>query len=161
MYPRNAHYDTFSEYLRKCHSGLHTLKRCVTKNGIANNYTAYPNQLFNLDTRATPWGTFLTEGAPRVVLFCRVRSDYISKGERPDRCWWQRKGGERVAAVGGGRRRFNAKDNHREPQQGKIQQRQRRCSPQRNPLQHYSNALDIGMLFVKKEPLRRVVLFIW
>jgi hypothetical protein len=42
---------------------------CVTKNGIANNYTAYPNQLFNFDTRDTLWGTFLTEGAPKGAGF--------------------------------------------------------------------------------------------
>ena len=38
-------------------------------------------------------------------------------GERPDRRQWREKGGERVAAVGEGRRQ-TAEDIRREPQQG-------------------------------------------
>ena len=39
-------------------------------------------------------------------------------GERTERCLWQMKRGERVAAVGEGRRRFIAEDIRRVPQQG-------------------------------------------
>ena len=42
----------------------------------------------------------------------------VPGGERADRCRWQGEGGERVAGVGGGRRRFVAEDIHRSPQQG-------------------------------------------
>jgi len=43
-------------------------------------------------------------------------------GERPDRRRWRMKGGERVAAVGEGRRCIVTKDIRRAPQQGIIQQ---------------------------------------
>ena len=59
----------------------------------------------------------------RVILLQRLLDSnsqvngHTDHGERPDRRRWRRKGGERVAAVGEGRRQ-NAEDIRRAPQQG-------------------------------------------